>query len=201
VARRSQRWHVRRHLRRSSLPGAFADLIGFGGSRGTAPDTVRAVVLQRPNRRGIAAIVFLVGSVGVATWLIAHHAAPDRVRKDLSHWLGAAVGSCASVTDDDVAASDTALSEIPLDFRRRARERAVIACEVAGPYTDYLRFADRRALLGATAANPDVIDLRPCLLDHEVFTGAGLTGAPLTRDTVLRWCRRLNGRMLTQRAG
>jgi hypothetical protein len=29
----------------------------------------------------------------------------------------------------------------------------------------------------------------------------GLTGAPLTRRTVLQWCRRLNGRMLTQRAG
>lgn len=168
--------------------------------RSTAPGTVR-VMVPRASRRVMAAVVLVIGVVSGAIWFVAPHGAPDRVRQDLSHWLGSAVGSCAAVVDADVAARDVAVSDIPRDFRRRARERAAIACEVAGPYTDYLRFADRRALLAAVAANPHLIDLRPCLLDHEVFTGAGLTGLPLTRDTAVRWCRRLSGRMLTQRPG
>jgi hypothetical protein len=150
----------------------------------------------------IGAIVFVFGVVGVGTWLVVYDPAPDPVRQDLSKWLGAAVGSCASVVDVDVAAHDAALSDIPLDFRRRARERAVVACEVAGPYTDYLRFPDRRALLAAAAANPHLVNLRLCVLDHEVFTGAGLTlGGALRQDTVLQWCHRLDGRILTQRPG
>ena len=75
---------------------------------------------------------------------------------------------------------------MPLGLLRASAEYAVIVCNMLGPNTVYVRFANHATMLSTLRGFPTVGKHHPCLLHTAVFTSDGLdTG---TRRRSVRDC-------------